>query len=49
MKKTYITPEIEEIVISVQLLGGSQKMNFFEKPDPNDDEDDEVDDFDQLL
>ena len=47
MKKTYIEPEIKVVTIPMRLLVGSPTMNF--KQDPDDNEDDEVDDFNQLL
>lgn len=49
MKKIYIKPEMEEVTISMQLLEGSPRMNFKQTPDPEENEDDVVDIFDQLL
>lgn len=49
MKKIYIKPEIEEMAISMQLLVGSPKIDFMQTPDSEEDEDDVVGDFDQLL
>ena len=48
MKMTYINPEIKKVIINaMQLLAGSPKMDF--KEDPVTKEEEEVDDFDQLL
>ncbi len=47
MKKIYIKPEVEEVPISMQLLAGSEQMDFMQTNDPE--EDDIVDIFDQLL
>lgn len=49
MKKIYLKPEIKEVTIfPMQILAGSKKINI--GPDPeNEEDDDEVDDFDQLL
>lgn len=45
MKKRYIKPEIEEVIISMQLLAGSPTMDF----KGTETEEDVVDDFNQLL
>ena len=49
MKKVYIKPEIEEVAMTMQLLQPVSQMDFKEKPDSQEEEDDEVDDFNQLL
>ena len=49
MKKIYLKPEIEVVTISLSLLTGSPRMDFKEKADSEENVDDEVDNFDQLL
>jgi hypothetical protein len=49
MKKVYIKPEIEEVAMAMQLLQPASHLDFIEKPDSEEEEDDEVDDYDQLL
>lgn len=50
MKKIYLIPEIEEVTIfSIQMLNGSQRIDFKIEPGSEGNEDGEVDDFDLLL